>query len=220
MTTASEPLACELRLNLGPLVLPASLVVPAAVTGLVVFVHGSGSNRHSYRNCAVAQALQRAGLATLLFDLLTANEQIGVDPDVDLAQLGGRLLDVIDVIDVIDHHANLAALPLGLFGSSTGAAVALMAAAQQPSRVRAVVCRGGRPDLVPTCLAAVSCPTLLLVGSLDVDVLELNAWAAARFRVLHELRVVQGAGHLFSEPGVLEQVGRWSSEWFLRHLRL
>lgn len=216
MTTTSEPLVRELRLNLGALVLPASLVVPAAVTGLVVFVHGSGSNRHSCRNRAVAQALQRVGLATLLFDLLTANEQHGVDPDVDLAQLGGRLLDVIDVID---HHANMAALPLGLFGSSTGAAVALTAAAQQPSRVRAVVCRGGRPDLVPTCLAAVSCPTLLLVGSLDVDVLELNAWAAARVHALHELRVVQGAGHLFAEPEALEQVGRWSSEWFLRHLR-
>jgi pimeloyl-ACP methyl ester carboxylesterase len=216
MTTTSQSLTRDLRLPLGALVLPASLVVPAAARGLVVFAHGSGSNRHSCRNRAVAQALQRAGLATLLFDLLTATEQRGVDPDVDLAQLGGRLLDVIGLID---HHANLAALPLGLFGSSTGAAVALAAAAQQPSRVRAVVCRGGRPDLVPTCLAAVSCPTLLLVGSLDVDVLELNAWAAARLRTLHELRVVQGAGHLFAEPGALEQVGRWSCEWFLRHLR-
>lgn len=216
MTTTSEPLCRELRLPLGELVLPASLVVPASVSGLVVFVHGSGSNRHSSRNRAVASVLQQVGLATLLFDLLTANEQCGVAPDVDLAQLGRRLLEVIDLIG---DHATLAPLPLGLFGSSTGAAVALTAAAQQPSLVRAVVCRGGRPDLVPTCLAAVSCPTLLLVGSHDVDVLELNAWAAARFRSLHELRVVQGAGHLFAEPGALDQVGRWSSEWFLRHLR-
>jgi len=216
MTTTSEPLCRELRLPLGELVLPASLAVPAAVRGLVVFVHGSGSNRYSSRNRAVASALQRDGLATLLFDLLTAHEQRGAAAHVEMAQLVRRLLEVIALIG---GHADLAALPLGLFGSSTGAAVALSAAAQQSSRVRAVVCRGGRPDLVPTCLAAVSCPTLLLVGSLDVDVLELNAWAAARFRSLHELRVVQGAGHLFAEPGALEQVSRWSSEWFLRHLR-
>lgn len=214
----------ELVLPVAETPLDATLVVPPQASGLVVFVHGSGSNRHSVRNRAVAAALQRVGLATLLFDLLASSEQLGANGrGLDWIALGQRLLAVMAQLpalprDPIDPALDLAALPLGLFGSSSGAAVALAAAAAGSPPIRAVVCRGGRPDLVPACLPQVHCPTLLLVGSHDVDVLELNSWAAARLQGLHEVRVVPGAGHLFAEPGALDQVARWSQEWFLQHL--
>lgn len=199
--------------------LPAQLLRPAQAAGLVIFVHGSGSSRLSSRNQAVATVLQQAGLATVLFDLLTAGEQnhagLHRQPTPDLELLARRLQGVIDGLC---HRPDLAELPLGLFGSSSGAAIALQVASQAQQLIRAVVCRGGRPDLVPAALGDVCCPTLLLVGSHDLDVLELNTWAAARLQGLHELRVVPGAGHLFVEPGALDQVATWARDWFLRHL--
>ena len=199
--------------------LPALLVRPARAVGLVIFVHGTGSSRFSSRNQAVASVLQRSGLATVLFDLLEAPQQDpGAShrpPGPDLETLADRLQGVIDALR---GRADLVDLPLGLFGSSSGAAIALQVAAQSRLRVQAVVCRGGRPDLVPGSLGDVCCPTLLLVGSHDLDVLELNTWAAARLQGLHELRVVPGAGHLFAEPGALDLVAAWSRDWFLRHL--
>jgi len=215
----------DLPLPLGPVLLPARLTLPTDACGLVLFVHGSGSNRFSRRNQAVSRVLLQAHLGTVLFDLLTDTEQLhpsGQPPD--LMALGRRLLAVIDVLQSQQANglvpdAELAALPLGVFGSSSGAAVALAAASQPQTPVRAIVSRGGRPDLVPACLGRVRCPTLLLVGSHDVDVLERNTWASARLRGIHELRVVPGAGHLFAEPGALDQVALWSQEWFLRHLR-
>ena len=223
----AEPgLRClDLPLPLGPVSLPARLTLPTDACGLVLFVHGSGSNRFSRRNQAVSTVLQHAHLGTVLFDLLTDAEQQhpnGQPPD--LMELGRRLLAVISVLQspqakVLVPDAELEALPLGLFGSSSGAAVALAAASQPQAPVRAIVSRGGRPDLVPACLGQVRCPTLLLVGSHDLGVLELNTWAAARLPGIHELRVVPGASHLFAEAGALDQVAQWSQEWFLRHLR-
>lgn len=219
MPLPHHPGAEQLQLVSCGVHLPAMLVRPARAVGLVIFVHGTGSSRFSSRNQAVASVLQRSGLATVLFDLLEAPQQ---DPGAshrppapDLETLADRLQGVIDALR---GRADLVDLPLGLFGSSSGAAIALQVAAQSRLRVQAVVCRGGRPDLVPGSLGDVSCPTLLLVGSHDLDVLELNTWAAARLQGLHELRVVPGAGHLFGEPGALDLVAAWSRDWFLRHL--
>jgi len=209
----------QLELASSGVLLPALLVRPARAGGVVIFVHGSGSSRLSSRNQAVASVLQRSGLATVLFDLLDGAEQ---DPGAphrppvpDLEALACRLQGVIDALR---GRPDLVDLPLGLFGSSSGAAIALQVAAQAQPLVQAVVCRGGRPDLVPGSLGDVCCPTLLLVGSHDLDVLELNTWAAARLQGLHELRVVPGASHLFAEPGALDLVAAWSRDWFLRHL--
>ncbi|MFM1812633.1 MAG: hypothetical protein RLZZ336_1571 [Cyanobacteriota bacterium] len=219
MSLSHHPGTQQVELDSGGVQLPALLLRPAQALGLVIFVHGSGSNRLSSRNQAVASVLHQAGLATVLFDLLTAAEQDHAGPHrrpvPDLEAQARRLQGVIDGLG---QRADLADLPLGLFGSSSGAAIALQVAAQAQQRIRAVVCRGGRPDLVPGALGDVCCPTLLLVGSHDLDVLELNTWAAARLQGLHELRVVPGAGHLFAEPGALDQVAAWSRDWFLRHL--
>lgn len=219
-------LSClDLRLPLERHQLPVRVSIPAEACGLVIFVHGSGSNRFSSRNQAVSDVLQRSRLATVLFDLLTdAEQQHPHSHPPDLMQQSRRLLAMIELLQGpvakdLAPELDLAALPLGLFGSSSGAAVALAAAAQAQAAVRAIVSRGGRPDLVPACLGEVRCPTLLMVGSHDVDVLELNTWAAAHLQGVHELRVVPGAGHLFDEPGALDQVALWSKEWFLRHLR-
>ena len=209
----------QLELASCGVLLPALLVRPARAGGVVIFVHGSGSSRLSSRNQAVASVLQRSGLATVLFDLLDAAEQdLGAPhrpPVPDLEALACRLQGVIDALR---GRPDLVDLPLGLFGSSSGAAIALQVAAQAQPLVQAVVCRGGRPDLVPGSLGDVCCPTLLLVGSHELDVLELNTWAAARLQGLHELRVVPGASHLFAEPGALDLVAAWSRDWFLRHL--
>ena len=219
MPLSHHPGTQQLQLASCGVLLPALVVRPIRAAGWVIFVHGSGSSRLSTRNQAVAAVLQRAGLATVLFDLLTPAEQ---DPGAphhaggpELERLAQRLWGVIEALRA---QSELADRPLGLFGSSSGAAIALQVAAETQPLVRAVVCRGGRPDLVPGSLGDVCCPTLLLVGSLDLDVLELNTWAAARLRGFHELRVVPGAGHLFAEPGALAQVAEWSRDWFLRHL--
>ena len=199
--------------------LPALLTMPAQPSGLVVFAHGSGSSRRSPSNRAVAKHLVQGGLATLLFDLLTEDE------DRPNGQMRSRRFDIelltarlIGAIDWLATQAPLAKLPLGLFGASTGSAACLRAAAARPQQVRAIVSRGGRPDLAFDVLAAVRTPTLLIVGSSDVDVLELNAWAASHLQTSHAIKVVAGAGHLFEEPGCLEEAARLAREWFQSQL--
>lgn len=199
--------------------LDGDLVVPSNAVGLVVFAHGSGSSRHSPRNRSVAATLQRADLATLLVDLLTATEEkrdlATRELRFDLGLLADRLGAVLDWTGAA---ALTAALPVGLFGASTGAGAALFAAARRPERVRAVVSRGGRPDLAADALPGVRCPVLLLVGGRDEQVLDLNEQARARLVPPTELVVVPGATHLFEEPGALDDVARLTAEWFCRHL--
>ncbi|MFW3171395.1 phosphoribosyltransferase family protein [Geodermatophilus sp. CPCC 206100] len=194
--------------------LPGRLTVPAGATGLVVFAHGSGSGRSSPRNRRVARRLQEAGLATLLVDLLTPDEAADRDRVFDVALLAARLAAV--TADV-RSGSDLAALPLGWFGASTGAAAALWAAAEDDG-VRAVVSRGGRPDLAGPRLAGVRAPTLLVVGGRDGQVLELNRLAQARLRCESRLVVVPGATHLFEEPGTLDEAACLARDWLLAHL--
>ncbi|MEX1316195.1 MAG: alpha/beta family hydrolase [Synechococcaceae cyanobacterium] len=199
--------------------LAGDLCAPVAPRGLVLFAHGSGSSRFSSRNRFVAQVLQQGGLATLLFDLLTAEEERRDRQDAalrfDIPLLSRRL---VGAIDWAVRHPQLRGLPLGLFGASTGAAAALDAAAERPDAVRAVVSRGGRPDLAMAALPRVPCPTLLIVGSRDTAVLELNRQAAQRLVAPHALELVPGASHLFEEPGTLAEAAHLACGWFLRHL--
>jgi dienelactone hydrolase len=189
--------------------------LPGAAHGVVIFAHGSGSGRHSPRNQLVARALEAQGLGTLLVDLLEEGEAVDRTCVFDIGLLGDRVLGVIDwaYANPITHD-----LPLGLFGASTGVAAALVAAAERPARVGAVVSRGGRPDLAESALPRVQAPTLLLVGGADTAVLALNQKALARLRCLAELIVVPGATHLFSEPGALEAVADKAGQWFARYL--
>jgi putative phosphoribosyl transferase len=196
--------------------LEGELTVPDAAPLVVAFAHGSGSSRLSPRNRQVATTLQEAGLATLLFDLLDAAEETR---DVrtrelrfDIPLLAGRLVAAVEWLDAQPATSNL---PVGLFGASTGAAAALIAAARRPDRVGAVVSRGGRPDLAGDSLAAVEAPTLLIVGGEDPAVIDLNRQAQRRVRCVTRLEIVPGAGHLFEEPGALEQVAALAREWFL-----
>jgi putative phosphoribosyl transferase len=194
------------------------LTVPEQAMGLVVFAHGSGSSRLSPRNRSVAEHLGRHRLATLLMDLLTTDEDEADRATGRVRFDIGLLADrVVRAIDWVDDQSDVATLPLGCFGASTGAAAALVAAAERPERVRAVVSRGGRPDLAGDALGRVRAPTLLLVGGQDLGVMELNAEAATRLATV-ELRVVPGATHLFDEPGTLEQVQEQAAAWFLRWL--
>jgi len=194
------------------------LTIPEPAKGLVVFAHGSGSSRFSRRNRFVAEILNEAGIATLLFDLLTEEEE-DLDQrsrefrfDIDL--LTDRL---IGVIDWLSRQTATAELPIGLFGASTGAAAALGAAAARPDKVDAVVSRGGRPDLALPHLAKVKAPTLLIVGGEDDVVIDLNQQAAERLAVEHRLEIIPGATHLFEEEGKLEQVANLACNWFLRY---
>ncbi|MDE3112291.1 MAG: dienelactone hydrolase family protein [Chloroflexota bacterium] len=200
-------------------VVAGDLVVPAGATGIVVFAHGSGSSRHSSRNRAVAATLRDTGLATLLFDLLTPSEErrdeVTAELRFDIPFLAARCRAVLAWAR---EQNDLAALRVGLFGASTGAAAALVAAAEERG-VRAVVSRGGRPDLAGNALARVSAPTLLLVGGHDGTVLELNRAAFDRLAAADkELIVVPGAGHLFEEPGALDAVAHHAATWFERWL--
>jgi dienelactone hydrolase len=195
--------------------LVADLSVPDDAQGVVVFAHGSGSSRRSPRNRWVATALSERGFATLLLDLLTASEDV-VDQRTrevrfDVPLLAGRLARAVAVSR---DHAATADLPVGLFGASTGAAAALVAAARRPEWVGAVVSRGGRPDLAGPALADVRAPTRLIVGGADDAVLELNRRAAAQLHAPHDLQVVPGATHLFEEPGALGAVARLAGDWF------
>lgn len=194
----------------------ADLVVPGGAHGLVIFAHGSGSSRHSARNRHVAEALQHAGLATLLLDLLTPEEELDRNNVFDIGLLAARLLTATRWV-AADPATR--ALPIGYFGASTGGGAALVAAAQAGDAVGAVVSRGGRPDLAAPHLGAVRAPVLLIVGGNDRTVLELNHEAAAQLRAPCEIAVVPGATHLFEEPGTLDEVARLAAAWFTRHLR-
>lgn len=203
--------------RLGPHRLEGELQFPAGpTTGLVIFAHGSGSSRLSPRNQSVARVLQAHGLGTLLFDLLTDEEARDRRNVFDITLLAGRLGDALDWQQ---GRADIAQLPTGLFGASTGAAAALVAAAEHADRVSAVVSRGGRPDLAGLFLLEVRAPTLMIVGGADREVLELNRQAAERLTCKYEIRVVPGATHLFEEPGTLETVAALASQWFTRHLK-
>lgn len=206
---ANHEQAVDIRL--GTLTLHGDLGLPQGIRGLVIFVHGSGSSRRSVRNRQVAAELQRQGFGTLLFDLLTEEEDRVYEARFDIALLSRRLLDVTTWVS---ERANLAALPLGFFGASTGAAAALNVAADQGARVSAVVSRGGRPDLAMSKLAQVQSPTLLIVGGNDHEVIQLNQKAYQALRCQRELAIVPGATHLFEEAGALDQVARLAGDWF------
>jgi putative phosphoribosyl transferase len=196
------------------------LRLPGDARGLVVFAHGSGSSRHSPRNRMVATRLNDAGFGTLLIDLLTSEEEAvdvrTADLRFDITLLADRLLAAGDAVA---PEARARDLPLGYFGASTGAAAALVAAAERPEPVRAIVSRGGRPDLAGDALPRVQAPTLLIIGSLDEAVIDMNRRAARRIRCEHQLSIVPGATHLFEERGALEEVARHAIDWFTRHLR-
>jgi putative phosphoribosyl transferase len=202
-------------LRIGPRRLDGLLARPPAAAGLVIFAHGSGSGRFSPRNIQVAHELQQAGFATLLMDLLSEREADDRANIFDIPLLGER---VADAVRWTAGQRGLSALPVGLFGASTGAAAALVAAAAAPERVAAVVSRGGRPDLAGNMLEQVAAPTLLIVGGADEVVLDLNRQAYAKLRCHKALEIVPGATHLFEEPGALEQVTDLARQWFLRHL--
>lgn len=202
------------RITAGRVVLEGDLTVPARASGLVVFAHGSGSSRFSRRNRAVAHVLQRGGFATLLLDLLTRQEE-AIDEQTreyrfDVDRLGDR---VVAAIDWASRDPRVALLPVACFGASTGAAAALIAAAERPEIVRAVISRGGRPDLAGDALPQVQAPTLLIVGGNDEPVIELNRAAMRRTRAPVTLEIVPGATHLFEEPGALEQVAALALKW-------
>lgn len=203
----------DLTIDAGGVSLPGDLVLPSAPSGIVVFAHGSGSSRRSPRNVAVAERLQRDGLATLLFDLLTDDEARDRRLVFDIALLARRLAAAIERVSI---EPGLAQTPVGLFGASTGAAAALVASVSAP-RVVAIVSRGGRPDLAGDALARVTAPTLLIVGGADTEVLELNRQTQARMRGETRLEVVPGATHMFEEPGALERVAELASSWFAGH---
>ncbi|GAA0744303.1 dienelactone hydrolase family protein [Dactylosporangium roseum] len=210
------PYPTPTRVDAAGVRLDADVVVPPDARGLVAFAHGSGSSRQSPRNRMVAGRLNGVGLATVLTDLLTpAEDAHGGDLRFDVGLLGRRLRAVVDWAGT---QPDLAALPLGLFGASTGAAAALLAAAGRPDRVRAVVSRGGRPDLAGEAARSVTAPTLLVVGALDTPVLALNKAVAPRFGGPVAVHVVPGATHLFAEPGTLEAVVGAAAEWFDRYL--
>ncbi|SIN31427.1 dienelactone hydrolase family protein [Micromonospora cremea] len=203
----------------GDVQLPADLMLPAQPIGVVLFAHGSGSSRHSPRNVAVARTLNGRGLGTVLVDLLTPTED-EVDARTaelrfDIGLLATRLAGIVDWLAVERPAGDV---PIGLFGASTGAAAALVAAASRADRVGAVVSRGGRPDLAGAALAQVRTPTLLLVGGLDEEVIALNEQALAELGEVGELRVVPGATHLFEERGTLDQVADHAGTWFTTHL--
>ena len=208
----------EVRVEAGEVVLPGELALPAEARGMVLFAHGSGSSRHSPRNQFVARQLGRAGLGTLLLDLLTKDEEqidaqtrhIRFDVELLAARLSGA-------IDWVSHQPLAGDLPVGLFGASTGAGAALLTAADH-AEVQAVVSRGGRPDLAGDALPRVRAPTLLLVGEWDEPVIDLNREAMRRMHATVSLEIVPRATHLFEEPGALERVAVLASDWFVSHL--
>jgi putative phosphoribosyl transferase len=201
--------------EIGEIGLLGTLAAPAAAKGVVAFAHGSGSSRLSPRNRMVAGALQQAGFATLLFDLLTESEAEDRDNVFDIDLLGGRLLLATDWLL---EEPSVDGLSIGYFGASTGAAAALVAAAEHPDRLTAVVSRGGRPDLAGSALPKVRVPTLLIVGGYDDVVIDLNRQAMARMTCPTELEIVPGATHLFEEPGCLDHVVALTIDWFARHV--
>jgi putative phosphoribosyl transferase len=209
----------EVRVSVGGVELEGNLDIPEGAQGIVLFAHGSGSGRHSPRNRYVAEVLREAGLATLLVDLLTPEEE-EVDLRTrhlrfDIELLADRLSGATDWLA---QHLKTQDLPVGYFGASTGAGAALVAAAEQPEAVGAVVSRGGRPDLAGELLSRVAAPTLLIVGGEDEPVIGMNREALTQLRSEKEIEVVPGATHLFEEPGKLGEVARLAAGWFTRHL--
>jgi putative phosphoribosyl transferase len=203
----------------GQIMLEGELSVPVGATGVVLFAHGSGSSRHSPRNQFVARTIREAGVGTLLFDLLTQEEE-AVDISTrhlrfDIGLLAGRL---VDATNWIKREPDSRHLRVGYFGSSTGGGAALVAAASVGEEIGAVVSRGGRPDLAGDALPKVKSPTLLIVGGLDYPVIRMNEDAYSQLRCEKELKIVPGATHLFEEPGTLEEVANLAAAWFQRHL--
>jgi putative phosphoribosyl transferase len=209
----------EVHIPAGSVTVHGNLTLPAGAITLVLFAHGSGSSRHSPRNQFVARTLNNAGLATLLFDLLTPEEEsidrYTAEHRFDIGLLAERL---VHATNWARQHEETRAMHIGYFGSSTGAAAALVAAAALPDDVSAVVSRGGRPDLAGAALAKVRAPTLLIVGGEDDVVINLNEQARGRMRCEVKIEIVPGATHLFEEPGTLEQVAKLASDWFVAHL--
>ncbi len=210
---------CPVTIPLNNVTLNGDLCLPRGTDGLVVFAHGSGSSRLSPRNRRVAQALRNTGLGTLLFDLLTEDEE-AVDNVTAELRFNIRFLSerLVAVTEWLENQAGVCKFPIGYFGASTGAAAALVAAAELPGCIAAVVSRGGRPDLALKRLKEVKAPTLLIVGGADTEVIQLNQKALNRLETAKELVVVPGATHLFEEPGAMDEVERLAAAWFLKYL--
>jgi dienelactone hydrolase len=219
MVYGTERLIAPVKIDAGGFVLDGDLAVPPGAGGLVIFAHGSGSSRHSRRNRAVAETLREHRLATLLMDLLTAEEEVIDAQTAELRFDIGLLSDrVVRAVDWAGEQRNTRGLRIGLFGASTGAAAALIAAASRPEVVAAVVSRGGRPDLAGPALRRVKAPTLLVVGGRDHQVIDLNRQACDQLGCERHLEIVPGATHLFEEPGTLDEVARLAAAWFAHHL--
>ncbi|HZU28759.1 MAG TPA: alpha/beta family hydrolase [Bryobacteraceae bacterium] len=216
MASGPEPIPVAIP----PTGLEGDLTIPPQARGVVLFAHGSGSSRFSPRNRYVAAMLQQAGLATLLIDLLTAAEEevddVTRELRFDIGMLAGRL---IEAAEWLSSHPATGRLDIGCFGASTGGGAALVAAAERPEFIRAVVSRGGRPDLAREALSAVQAPTLLIVGARDTPVIEMNRVAFEQLQCVKRMDIVPGATHLFEEPGKLDDVARLARDWFVRHLR-
>ncbi len=210
----------EVRIPINSIVLEGNLVIPEGAQGIVIFAHGSGSSRHSSRNKYIAWKLQKEGFGTLLFDLLTAEEEridmVTAHLRFDIDLLANRLVAVTKwfLINFVTENLNI-----GYFGASTGAAAALLAAKEHSNAIKAIVSRGGRPDLAEKALPDVKAPTLLIVGGNDFQVIDMNQWALERLNVKDkELKIVPGATHLFEESGALEEVAHLAGKWFKRYL--
>ena len=220
MTNIATAEERTVRVHAGGVELDGTLAIPASAQGVVLFAHGSGSSRFSSRNRYVASFLRDGGLATLLIDLLTPDEEavdsVTREYRFDIDRLADRL---VGTSEWLAAERDTAHLPIGLFGASTGGGAALVAAAALPDRIRAVVSRGGRTDLAGEALERVRAPTLLIVGGDDPVVIELNRSAMQRLRASHQLEIVPGATHLFEEPGTLEEVARLARDWLTRFLR-
>jgi pimeloyl-ACP methyl ester carboxylesterase len=206
----------EIEIPAGRLFLKGQLLLPEKAVGIVLFSHGSGSSRKSPRNNYVAEVLREHGLGTLLFDLLTEEEDRVYENRFNIGLLTRRLIEVTEWVMLYTHGRNL---PIGYFGASTGAASALRAAAHYREKIQAVVCRGGRPDLALQDLSRVTAPTLLLVGGLDTPVIELNREALNKMKADARMQVIPGATHLFEEPGKLGEVAEHSAGWFCAHFQ-
>jgi putative phosphoribosyl transferase len=211
---------CPVSISIDGIILGGSLCIPKGSTGIVVFAHGSGSSRFSPRNTYVAGELRKAGLATLLFDLLTAQEEKLDDVTgqirFDIELLAERL---VATTDWLRHEPKAKHLKIGYFGASTGAAAALVAASVLPEIIKAVVSRGGRPDLAGRALPAVKAPTLLIVGGFDTQVIALNKSALAQLKWIKKMEIVPGATHLFEEPGTLDKAAGLAEAWFLSYVK-
>jgi dienelactone hydrolase len=219
MRTTAKAQIQPVHIRINAAFIEGDLVIPDRALGLVVFAHGSGSSRFSARNRAVAETLEQGGFATLLLDLLTRQEE-AIDIRTreyrfDIERLGNR---VIAAIDWASGHSAISPLPIACFGASTGAAAALIAAAERPANVLAVISRGGRPDLAGDALPRVQAPTLFIVGGADESVIELNRRAMRRMQAPVTLEIIPGATHLFEEPGSLETVSRLALQWCSDHL--